>query len=182
MEDRFFCKMFFFSVDTRLPRHNLNGILMFIFRHMTVYMRIYLKPQLQKATRSTGKLNIQGITFDWSNNFSVRRHPSKWWGCFPRCRCIWMVLNFKTRMHSSRMRTARSSIRRGVSTRHPPGTDTPRELTPPTGSRHPLGADTPPQGADAPRRHPPAREQTPCEQNSWHAYENITLPSFAAGN
>ena len=59
------------------------------------------------------------------------------------------------------MRTARSSIRRGVSppappSRHPPGADTPQEQTPP----------------------PP-----PWTEFLTHAYENITLPqtSFAGG-
>ena len=43
---------------------------------------------------------------------------------------------YETRMHSSRMRTARSSsCPRGVSTRHPPGADS-LEADPP-GSRHP---------------------------------------------
>ena len=61
------------------------------------------------------------------------------------------------------MCTVRSSIHRGrgwgVSTRHPPGPDTPREQTPP-------GADT------------------PLWTEFWtHAYENITLlqTSFAGG-
>ena len=68
-------------------------------------------------------------------------------------------------MHSSRMRTVRSSSRlsRGVCLsdcrdtnqplpRHPPGADTPsRKQTPtPLGSKHPPGADTHPPGADIP--------------------------------
>ena len=66
-------------------------------------------------------------------------------------------------MHSSRMRTARSSSRsggRGVSTRQPP------EQTSPT----PLGADTP-FGADTP---PPVDRIT-------DACENITLPQLRCG-
>ena len=51
-----------------------------------------------------------------------------------------------TRMHSSRMRTARSSIRQGGLHQAPP----PHEQTPP-GSRHPPpGADTTPPGGDTP--------------------------------
>ena len=69
-----------------------------------------------------------------------------------------------TRMHSSRMRTARSSSRRRgvVSTRHPPD-QTPPEQTPPR-SRPPYDQAPP-----------------PCRQK--HTCKHITLPqtSFAAG-
>ena len=64
-------------------------------------------------------------------------------------------------MHSSRMRTARSSSRPGgVSTRHPPGPGTlPWDQT------------------------PPRNKATPCEQN-YRQVQNTTLPqtSFAGGN
>ena len=73
-----------------------------------------------------------------------------------------------TRMHSSGMRTARSSSRpRGVSppgtprTRHhPPGSRHDPRTRHPSGSRHPLGADTPRT------RHPPpmwTESQTPVK-------------------
>ena len=68
-----------------------------------------------------------------------------------------------TRMHSSRMRTARSSGRPGrVSTRHPPGPDSPPGADP-LGTRHPQALRDqapPPPGPGTPR------EQTPlsCEQ------------------
>ena len=59
----------------------------------------------------------------------------------------------KTRLHSSRMRTARSSGRPGggVFTRHtlPPKDETPpQEQTPPTQSRPPRSRHPPPPGAD----------------------------------
>ena len=58
-------------------------------------------------------------------------------------------------MHSSRMRTVRSSSRRGVSTRHTPGPDTPP------------GAGTIPPGADPLGPDPPGAG-TPREQNHRH--------------
>ena len=73
----------------------------------------------------------------------------------------------KTRMHSSRMRTARSSGRPGgVSTRHTPlGAD-------PPGSRHPPGTRHPPPGP--PLTPPPVNRMT-------DACENITLPQLRCG-
>ena len=93
----------------------------------------------------------------------------------------------KTRMHSSRMRTARSSSRAGGLhqappqdqppractppeaspppwSRHPPGTgtlqdQTPREQVPSHEQAHPLGAGTPLEQAPPRSRHPP-RDQT----------------------
>ena len=85
-----------------------------------------------------------------------------------KTRNYYLVLGM-TRMHSSRMRTARSSIRRGgLHQAHPPEADTP------------LGADTPPS------RHPPGADTPPTPlwtEFLTHAYENITLPqtSFAGG-
>ena len=91
---------------------------------------------------------------------------------------------FETRMHSSRMPTARSSSRLGgLHQAHtPPGADTP-------GSRHPPGASTPLEQAQPPRTRPPL-DQTPPEQTSppvnrmTNRCKNITLlqTSFAGGN
>ena len=79
---------------------------------------------------------------------------------------VWMNSFLSTRMHSSRMRTTRSSSG-GVSTRHPLEQAPPR-TSPPPGAGTPLGRD--PQS-----RHPP------CGQT--HACKHITLPqtSFAGG-
>ena len=102
----------------------------------------------------------------------------------------WHKTILKTRMHSSRMRTARSSSR--VSTRHPPppGSRTPWDQAPPR-TRHPqdqapprdqapptLGADTPPGadtllGAGTPRHQAP-----PCEQNDRQVQEYYLAPNF----
>ena len=60
-------------------------------------------------------------------------------------------------MHSSRMRTARSSGRPGgVSTRHPPGAGTPRSRHPP--EEAPPGAGTP---LPRPGTHTPSQDQAP---------------------
>ena len=86
------------------------------------------------------------------------------------------VILVLTRMHSSRMRTVRSSGRRG-SPPGPPGPEAPqprppRDQTPPPRTRpprtrHPLGEDPPP-GAGTPQ------EQTPrYEQNSWYTLVKI---------
>ena len=78
---------------------------------------------------------------------------------------IAIMFSLKTRMHSSRMRTARSSSRRGgVSTRHPPW------------DHAPPGPCTPPEQAP--------REQTSPSCGQTHACKHITLPqtSFAGGN
>ena len=65
-----------------------------------------------------------------------------------------------TRMHSSRMHTARSSSRpRGVSTRHPPEQVSPWPGTPRAGT---------PQ-----TRHPPRADPPACGQNSWHTLLKI---------
>ena len=85
-------------------------------------------------------------------------------------------------MHSSRMRTARSSSHPGGSapgtprTRHPPGPGTPPGADPL--EQAPPRPDTPPGAAPLDQGHP-------CEQNFLtHACENITLPqtSLAGGN
>ena len=77
----------------------------------------------------------------------------------------------QTRMHSSRIRTARSSSRLGGS---PPGT--PPEQPPP-GPGNPPGPGTPPDQAPPRTRHPPdqapPRTRPPCEQNSWHTLVKI---------
>ena len=81
-------------------------------------------------------------------------------------------------MHSSRMRTARSSSRPGGS---PPGTPlgadppdqaSPQEQTHPW-TRHPPGTD-PPDQATPRSRHPP--DQAPPVDRITDACENITLP------
>ena len=90
---------------------------------------------------------------------------------------------YETRMHSSRMRTARSSSRRGGLHQTPPSTG----IRHPPRSRHLLGADPPPTRHSPGTRHPldqappwdqaPPRPGTPltrhppgpgtsCEQNS----------------
>ena len=85
--------------------------------------------------------------------------------------CEW-TRNFslETRMHSSGMRTARSSSRPGVSTRHPPE----QVPTPPD--------QAPPHQAPPRTRHPPGGGTPPCGQT--HTCKHITLPqtSFAGGN
>ena len=100
---------------------------------------------------------------------------------------IFFIISPQTRMHSSRMRTARSSSRpRGVSTRHPPGTRPPRSRHPQDQTPHPLGPD-PPFGAGTPRDQTPPPPGTrpptpgtrppgpdpPCGQNSWHTLLKI---------
>ena len=85
----------------------------------------------------------------------------------------------KTRMHSSRMRTTRSSSRpRGVSTRYPPGPGTPPpETRHPPGTRHPPEQTPPISGTPGTRHPPPVNRMT-------NRCKNITLPqtSFAGGN
>ena len=105
--------------------------------------------------------------------------------------------NSKTRMHSSRMRTACSSGRPGGLHQAPPKAGTPQEQVPwsgapleqaipleqnpwsrhprnqtPPGNRHPLGTGTrvgTPQAGT-----PPHWDQTPpCGQNSWHTLLKI---------
>ena len=96
----------------------------------------------------------------------VRTHPT---GMHSSC----IKLNNITRMHSSRMHTARSSsCPGGVSTRHPPGSrppgpGTPREQTPPDQA---LPREQTPPGS----RHPPVDRIT-------DACENITLPQLRCG-
>ena len=64
----------------------------------------------------------------------------------------------KTRMHSSRMRTARSSGRPGgISTRHPPGAYPPGPGTPP-------GLGIPPGPSTPGTKHPPRNRHPPCGQ------------------
>ena len=78
---------------------------------------------------------------------------------------------YQTRMHSSRMRTARSSSgREGFPLGSPPGPG-------PPGTRPPPGPGIPP-GSRPPDQAPPPRTEFLT-----HAYENITLPqtSFAGG-
>ena len=84
----------------------------------------------------------------------------------------------QTRMHSSRIRTARSSSHLGGSP--PPGTRHPPR------SRHPPPGPGPPGQEPLGTRHPP-RDQAPrlwTETLTTHATENIKLPqtSFAGGN
>ena len=83
---------------------------------------------------------------------------------------------FQTRMHSSRMRTARSSGRPGGS---PPGTP-PWERHLPS-EQAPLGAD-PPEQTPPGTRHPPGSR--PPLNRMTNRCKNITLPrtSFAGGN
>ena len=79
------------------------------------------------------------------------------------------------------MRTARSSSRRGVSTRHPLPERAPPDQTPP--EQAPPREHAPPQRAGTLRIRPPPREQAPpCGQT--HTCKHITLPqtSFAGGN
>ena len=78
-------------------------------------------------------------------------------------------------MHSSRIRTTRSSGRWGGLHQAPPPEG-------PPGSRHPPRADTPPPGADTPRkqtphqsRRPPGADTHPVNRMT-DACENITLP------
>ena len=78
----------------------------------------------------------------------------------------------QTRMHSSRMRTARSSSRQGGGS--PPGT--PPEQAP--GTRHPPGAGTPLEPGTPRTRHPPGPGTPPDQapprgQNSWHTLLKI---------
>ena len=89
----------------------------------------------------------------------------------------------ETRMHSSRMRTARSSSRRGGGLHQapprdqvPPNTRHPRDQAP-LRTRHHRGPGTPLR-----TRHPP-RDQTPRPCGQTHTCKNITLPqtSFASG-
>ena len=99
---------------------------------------------------------------------------------------------FWRRMHSSRMRTARSSSRLGGwGSLHqaPPGAGTPRPGTPkdqtPPRSRHPREQAPPWEQAPPGTRHPPgAGTPPPWTEFLTHACENITLPqtSFAGGN
>ena len=92
--------------------------------------------------------------------------------------CVPNKSHSKTRMHSSRMRTARSSGRLGGCLHQAP----PR-------SRHPLGADTPPPSRHPQTRHPPQEQTAPPPQPSRHppvhrmtdACENITLPQLRCG-
>ena len=70
-------------------------------------------------------------------------------------------------MHSSRMRTARSSSRGGVSTRHPPEQVPPMSRHPPRSrqppGQAPPGADTPPAG---PGTHPRDHAPTPVDKHT----------------
>ena len=75
-------------------------------------------------------------------------------------------LQLQTRMHSSKIRTARMSIRRGGSppgtpqSRHPPPEQTrPAEQTRLPKPDTPLGADTP--GADTPQEQTPPKSRHP---------------------
>ena len=89
-------------------------------------------------------------------------------------------VSHETRMHSSRMHTARSSSHLGVSTRHPPGTRHPPEQTPRT--RHPPGPGIP-LGADLPRDQAPPGPGNPPVNRMTNRCKHITLPqtSFAGG-
>ena len=81
----------------------------------------------------------------------------------------------KTRMHSSRMRTARSSKRRGGGLQHvPPQKQTPWDHAPPSGPCTPQDHAPLPGPCTSPLR----------TEFLTHAYENITLPqtSFSGGN
>ena len=91
---------------------------------------------------------------------------------------------FLTRMHSSRMRTARSSNCLGGLHQASPGTGTPREQAPQgQADTSRAGAGTPPPeaGAGIPRDQTLQTRHPPCGQ--MHACKHITLPqtSFAGG-
>ena len=79
----------------------------------------------------------------------------------------------KTRMHSSRMRTARSSSRPGGSPQAPV------EQTPPGANT--LWEQTLPPGADTPQEQTNPSEQTPPVDRITDACENITLPQLRCG-
>ena len=85
----------------------------------------------------------------------------------------------KTRMHSSRMPTARSSSHLGVYTRHPRGQASPR-TRPPREQAHPPGPYPPGPGTPLGTRH----HSTPPPGGQKHTCKHITLPqtSFADGN
>ena len=109
----------------------------------------------------------RGVNFSLNNFFQDRWQI---WG-FCANQPFWFWNLHRTRMYSSRMRTARSSSRPGhVSTRHPLGAGTPpgpgtlRARPPrsrhPPGTRHPLGAGTPP-GPDPPGAGTPWEQAPP---------------------
>ena len=74
-------------------------------------------------------------------------------------------------MHSSRMRTARSSSRTGgvLHKEHPPGPGTSPDQAQPLGTRHPPGS------------RPPRDQAPPRVDRITDAYENITLPQLRCG-
>ena len=134
------------------------------------------------STRHKPKLLDFRTTMDVSSS-----DPVAHWSHLNDCNCCCLV-NYclkitipGTRMHFSRMRTARSSSRaRGVSTRHPPpgpgtplGAGTPRSRNPP-GSR-PLRPGTP-----LGTRQPPGSDPPPVDRIT-DACENITLPQLRCG-
>ena len=78
-----------------------------------------------------------------------------------------------TRMHSSRMRTARSSSRPGGVSISPPRTRHPPQ------SRHPPPEQTPPRDQAPPL--PPPRSRHPPVDRMTDTCENITLPQLCWG-
>ena len=85
-------------------------------------------------------------------------------------------LAIKTRMHSSRMRTARSSSHLGgVSTRHPPGTRPPCNQTAPPEQapqdQEPLGPGTPPRIRHPPGTRPPGAGPPGTRHPPWTEWQ-----------
>ena len=133
------------------------------------------------STRHKAKLLDFRTTMDVSSS-----DPVAHWSHLNDCNCCCLV-NYclkrtipGTRMHFSRMRTARSSSRaRGVSTRQPPRTRHP------PGSRHPSEQE-PPWEQTPQTRHPPGTRQPPGADpppvdRITDACENITLPQLRCG-
>ena len=123
------------------------------------------RPQADDIPCTDNYRNCEFLLLFLSEHFRSTRYK---YCCFSLWlnRSILLSISQETRMHSSRMRTARSSSRhRGVSTpprrtRQPPGADLP-------GPGSPLGAEPPPRTKHPPGSRPPWTRHPPasCEQN-----------------
>ena len=138
----------------------------------------------------------------WSFSFATNLKTFSFYLLIPILEMSRSAIHFLTRMHSSRMRTARSSSRPGgppSGTPHPqdqahtPARDQP---LPPGNRHHPPGPGTPPWTRHSPLEQAPLQEQTPLGTGTppppdqaphppvnriTDACENITLPQLRCG-
>ena len=130
----------------------------------------------------------------WSFSFATNLKTFSFYLLIPILEMSGSAIHFLTRMHSSRMRTARSSSHPGGCLYQAPPTPYPQDgAHPPTwdqpsppdkvspGNRHPPWTRYPP-GADPLRtRHPPDQARHPPVNRITDACENITLPQLRCG-